>query len=103
MMDIQDQERITASLKRIRTFRKSLGVIVLGFIPLVYLLYLMELPEWLFFSIGIAWVCLGVIIELIVGFSRCPACRGYFHVRGMAGNIFARKCMNCGVPLKEQG
>ncbi|KAF0219529.1 MAG: hypothetical protein FD174_1989 [Geobacteraceae bacterium] len=102
MTDTPEQERINAGLKRIRTFRKSLGVIVLGFIPVVYLLYLLELDEWLFMSLGVAWVCLGVVIELVIGFSRCPACRGYFHVRGMTGNIFARKCMNCGVPLKPQ-
>ncbi len=103
MTDPQEQQRIHAGLRRIRLLRTGLGVIAMAFVPLVYLLYVLELPIKIFMSIGAGWVCLGVIIELIIGFSRCPSCRGYYHVRGMSGNIFARKCMNCGIPLKGQG
>lgn len=98
----QEQKRIEDGLRRIRYTRISLGVVVITFVPVVYLLFLLQLPERVIITTGTAWVCLGVILELFMGFSRCPACRGFFHVRGMSGNIFTRKCMNCGVPLKPQ-
>ncbi len=103
MENIQEQQRINAGLKRLRFLRRSLGVIVITFVPVVYLLLIMDVPERIIMTIGITMVCLGVVIELVIGFSRCPACKNFFHVRGMSGNIFARKCMNCGIPLKQQG
>ena len=39
---------------------------------------------------------------LIGAFSRCPACHNLFFIKGRflaVGNSFARKCMNCGIPL----
>ncbi len=101
MTDTRDQQIIAAGLKRIRFLRRFLLVIVILFAPLVYVMAMRELPLRLIMTIGIAWICVGVVVELLIGFARCPACRGYFHVRGMSGNIFAKKCMHCGVALKE--
>jgi predicted membrane chloride channel (bestrophin family) len=103
MTETPDREKIAKGLKRIRTLRKLLLVIVIVFAPLVYLMAMEELPLGIVMSVGISWICLGVVIELMIGFSRCPACREYFHVRGMTGNLLARKCMHCGVPLKGEG
>ncbi len=97
-----DQDRIAPGLKRIRFLRKFLLVIVILFVPLVYFMAMKELPLRLVMGVGIAWICVGVIVELLIGFARCPACRGYFHVRGMSGNIFTKKCMNCGVALNQE-
>ncbi len=101
MSDARDEQRTAVGLKRIRFLRKFLLVIVILFAPLVYVMAMKELPLRLIMTIGIAWICVGVVVELLIGFARCPACRGYFHVRGMSGNIFAKKCMNCGVALKQ--
>ena len=108
MTDAQEQELIDVGLKRIRHLRMGIWVIVIVFVPLVYLLVSMNVPEAVVMAIGVAWVCFGVIIELMLGFFRCPACNKYFHVRGMRGNvlvskIFTKKCMNCGIQLKQHG
>jgi hypothetical protein len=103
MTNNPDPEKIAVGLKRIRFLRKFLLVIVILFAPLVYFMAMKELSLRLVMTVGIAWICVGVIVELLIGFARCPACRGYFHVRGMNGNIFAKKCMNCGVALKQEG
>lgn len=104
MTDAQEQERINAGLRRIRHLRIALWAIVIAFVPLVYSLMLTNVAEPVIMAVGIAWVCVGVVIELMLGFSRCPACNKYFHVRGMRGNvlvskIFTKKCMNCGIRL----
>lgn len=95
-------QHINAGLKRIRFLRRFLLVIVLLFAPLVYAMAMKELPLRLIMTVGIVWICVGVVVELFIGFARCPACRGYFHVRGMSGNILTKKCMNCGVALKPE-
>ena len=102
MTDALDQQKIAAGLKRIRFLRKFLLVIVILFAPLVYFMAMKELPLRFIMTVGISWISVGVIVELLIGFARCPACRGYFHVRGMSGNIFTKKCMNCGVVLKQE-
>lgn len=102
MTDMPEQDRITAGLRRIRTLRKTLLVVVITFAPVVYLMSLREIPLQIVMTVGIVWICAGVVIELMIGFARCPACRGYFHVKKMNGNIFTRKCMNCGIPLKGE-
>src|SRR5512146_110168 len=101
MSEVRDDLQIAAGLKRIRFLRRLLLVIVILFVPLVYVMAMKELPLRLIMTVGIAWICVGVIVELLIGFARCPACRGYFHVRGMSGTIFTQKCMNCGVALKQ--
>ncbi len=102
MSDAHDKRQIAAGLKRIRFLRRFLLVIVILFAPLVYVMAMKELPLRLIMTVGIFWICVGVVVELLIGFARCPACRGYFHVRGMSGNIFTKKCMNCGVALKQE-
>ncbi len=102
MSEVRDDLQIAAGLKRIRFLRRLLLVIVILFVPLVYVMAMKELPLRLIMTVGIAWICVGVVVELLIGFARCPACRSYFHVRGMSGNIFTKKCMNCGVALKQQ-
>ncbi len=108
MGDTREQESIERGLTMIRLLRTGLGVIVIAFVPLVYLLMGMKVSEPVILGIGIGWVSLGVIIELLLGFFRCPACQKYFHVRGRRGtiltsSIFTRKCMNCGIHLKQHG
>ncbi len=102
MTDTPDKQKVTAGLKRIRFLRKFLLVIVILFAPLVYVMAMKELQLRLIMTVGITWICVGVAVELLIGFARCPACRSYFHVRGMNGNIFTKKCMNCGVALKQE-
>ncbi len=101
MAEMTDHATVAAGLKRIRTLRTSLLVVVITFAPAVYLMAMRELPLTTVMIVGGTWIGAGVVIELAIGFARCPACRGYFHVRKMNGNIFTKKCMNCGLALKD--
>ena len=103
MTESENHLRIQSGLARIRFLRRALLVIILVFAPLVYVIAMQNVPMRIVMIVGISWICLGVIIELVLGFTRCPACRGYFHVKGMSGSIFAKKCLHCGVSLKGEG
>ena len=100
MTDTNDQQ-IARGLVKIRTLRMGLLGIVITFPIGVYLLTHLGVAEEIVIITGICWVLVGIILEFIIGFSRCPACRKHFHVRGMTGNFFTRQCLNCGIPLKE--
>lgn len=100
MTDTQEQQQIIRGLRKIRMLRKLLFTVVITFPIAVYLLTMFEVAEGIVIMTGIAWVVVGIILEFVIGFVRCPACRKHFHVRAMSGNFFTKKCLNCGVPLK---
>lgn len=94
------EQQIARGLRKIRTLRKLLFGVVITFPIVVYLLTMLEVEEGIIIMTGIAWVAVGIVLEFVIGFARCPACRKHFHVRAMSGNFFTKKCMNCGIPLK---
>jgi len=102
MTDTADQEQITAGLSSIRRKHKLLGGIFIIYIPAVFLLYFMQLPNWLVMGAAIFLICLGIVIAFIIGLAPCPACGKPYHVRGMGGSIFSGTCMHCGIPLKQR-
>ncbi|SNB47738.1 hypothetical protein [Geobacter sp. DSM 9736] len=99
MTDTIDPAQITRGLRKIRLMRRLLFFIILAFAPLVYFLTMFDLAEGTVIMSGIIWIAAGIILEFVIGFSRCPACRKHFHVRGMTGNFFTKKCMNCDTSL----
>lgn len=99
MTDDTDQNAARPPLHRISTLHRVMLGILIGYIPLVFLLYLAQLPEWLIIGAAVVLVCMGMVVAFAIGYSRCPACGQFFHVRGMSGNIFVRKCLHCGLPL----
>ena len=99
----QDQQPIQAGLKRIRLLRALFKGILIAFLPVVIAISLIGLPERTVMTIGIVVICVGILVEVVIFFSRCPKCRQYFHVRGMGGSLFTRKCLHCGIQLKQHG
>jgi hypothetical protein len=73
--------------------------ILIAYIPVVVILFMMRLPEWLILVSAVGLICMGIVIAFMLGFSRCPDCKQYFHVRGMTGNIFSGKCLHCGIMI----
>jgi len=100
MTDQLEKEQITAAFKRIRWLRGWLAGILISYFPMVFLFYLLRIPVWIFMTFCAVWVCGGIVIAFMIGFSVCPVCRQYFHVRGMEGSTFAKECLNCGISLK---
>jgi hypothetical protein len=102
MTDNSERERIEAGLRSIRSLHILLAGILVTYVPVVALLYVMRLPEWLIIASAVIWVCAGIFVAFSIGFSRCPACGRYFHVQGMGGSVFVKACMNCGIQLKKR-
>lgn len=100
MTDMTEQQ-VAKGLAKIRLLRMSLLAIVITFPLTVYILTGLQVTEKIVILTGVTWVVIGIILEFVIGFSRCPACRKHFHVRGMTGNFFTRQCLNCGIPLKK--
>lgn len=92
--------RIEAGLRRIRLLRRVFLVVAGGYLPVVVLLYYLDFPPPVVVGAAAVLMTAGVVVEIVIGFARCPSCRAHFHVRGLAGNLLTRRCMNCGIPLR---
>jgi hypothetical protein len=103
MTDNNEQERVEAGLKDIRFLHRLLVGILITYIPVVAGFYVMRLPEWLIIASAVIWVSAGIIVAFAIGFSRCPTCGRYFHVRGTGGGVFVKACVHCGVRLNKWG
>lgn len=101
MNDTESQEQVTAGLAKIRRKHRWLAGIFIIYIPAVFVLYFLHLPNWLILGSAIVIICLGIVIGFVIGLSSCPACGKPFHVRGMGGSIFTGTCMHCGIALKQ--
>jgi len=98
-MHIREQAPTASALRKIKSMHRWMIGILIAYIPVVILLYLLQLPEWLILVSAVGLICLGIVIAFMLGFSRCPDCKQYFHVRGMTGNIFSGKCLHCGITI----
>jgi len=101
MTSTRSDNQIKAGLYRIRVLRAWAWGIWFGFFPSFFLLEFIQPPEWLLMTIGLFWFCSWFVMALISAFSRCPACHHLFFIKRKlpVGNPFARKCLNCGIPL----
>jgi hypothetical protein len=50
----------------------------------------------------VAVVCMGAFAVGGIAVSRwdCPRCGKSFHIRGLKKNLFARRCLHCGLPKR---
>jgi len=101
MRPIRSGKQIKAGLDRIRLFRAWTFGIWVAFFPLFFLFEIFQIPGWLIITIVLLWFCSWFLTALISFFSRCPACHNFFFMKRtlLFGNVFARKCVNCGISL----
>lgn len=99
MAVINESTQIEIGFRKLRLLRRILFWLILLLLPVMSIIAFLPIQEKASIFIGVTWVLLGIVIELVIGFSRCPACRKYFHVARGTGNIFARYCVNCGASL----
>ena len=99
MTELGAPDLVSVGLNRIRRLRALFKCILLAFAPVVSGVFFLGLSEQTVVGTAVLMVGVGVILEIGIFFSRCPACRGYFHVRGVSGSMFARKCLHCGTSL----
>ena len=101
MTTIEENEAIKAGLRKIRRKHRWLGWIIALYIPVVFLLYFLQFPQWLILGSAVFLICLGIVIAFIIGLAPCPDCGKPFHVQGMGGSIFTSSCLHCGISLKQ--
>jgi hypothetical protein len=53
-----------------------------------------------FIVIAVVWIIAFMVSGSRVAGCRCPRCGLAFHQRGLWHNTFARRCLNCGLPLR---
>ena len=99
-LPIKYDMEINKGLKRIILLRFMISLIIFSFFPFVLIAYLLQPPNWILTSFGVVFCVSFVVIGLVHGFSRCPACHKWFNV-GSYSNHFTSKCMNCGLKLRQ--
>jgi hypothetical protein len=99
MTDQLEKESVKSAFRRIRKLRRWLVWILVAYFPIVFLLYYLQMSFWLFVFFCATWICIGIVVAFMIGFSTCPICRQYFHVRGLEGKTFTKECLNCGIRL----
>jgi hypothetical protein len=92
------------SLRKIRHLRRWLWVLLLIFIPLVWLTIILAQSRWVTMVIVMVWVAAVVRCASRAAFSHCPRCCNYFHATAGTPsfwNLLARRCTHCGLPLRS--
>jgi hypothetical protein len=100
-----DVSQYEAGLARIRARRRRVWLVFFLYIPVVlvvyFVVYLAGAPFEVVPATAIAWMLLYAVVIFMAGYSRCPRCHGYFHIRRFWWhNPFARSCLNCRLPLR---
>jgi hypothetical protein len=108
-------EEVAKKLRSLR-IRRFIAHAPFGFVFFAGLLvvgvgqYSTKYVDWLFQSstVNIIYVVISVLAVVTVIFPfgittyRCPRCSECFHVKGSFCNVFARKCMHCGLKLNAK-
>lgn len=96
-----EQER--DGLLKIRRWRFWLWFFVLSYVPVIWIVRREISSELALAPFVLAWT-VGVVRNAArTAFSNCPRCGNLFHsATGTPSffNLLARKCMQCGLPLK---
>ena len=74
----------------------------MAFLPFTAIVVAVQPPGWLLMPIGILWFGTWVVLALVHGFYRCPACRHFFNWRLLYGNHFTSRCLHCGISISER-
>lgn len=94
-----DTDEIDRSLRSHTRLRLWLLGYLVCVCPVILVVAMAGPPGWLMGGFVGAALILWVALVMAHQFYRCPRCHRFFHVRGVYGNAFASKCLNCGLPL----
>src|SRR5437588_826428 len=84
-----------------RRRRWFFGVWLGGFLVVVLLVKLLStlsLDDLAFYILGPAWMIGFLIAGMRMWLFQCPRCHRRFFCTWWHGNLFARKCLHCGLP-----
>jgi hypothetical protein len=89
---------VRQGLERLYKLRLWLWGTWLAFLPFMAIATAVQPPEWLLMPLGIFWFSTWVVLVVVHGLYRCPACRKFFNW-SWYGNPFTSKCLHCGINL----
>jgi len=85
-----------------RRRRNILLFAFLGFVPSVAVIGLVGVrlfhTDWPFSIAAISWMIFFVLAGIRYESFRCPRCHKWFFVKWWCYDIFARRCLHCGLP-----
>lgn len=87
-----DPASYTAGLDLLRRRRKYFFGVVLGYVPVMWLLHEFA-PRFMLKAFAV-WVVLLVVAMAVSAVARCPRCGNCFHMHGMT-LLYLRKCLHC--------
>lgn len=95
----------TSGLEKIRRKRRYIWFWMFSFLPVLWIAGNTIHRSGTGISISVIWAigCLGSVARVI--FSRCPRCANLFFSTNESPavrNLFARKCLRCGLVLKPE-
>lgn len=92
-----------AGLRKIRRYRFWGWFFFLTYVPVVWIVRRSTANDVAIVPFVLVWVIGFVVAATRTAFARCPRCGKYFHsTHGTPTfwNLLARKCMQCGLPLR---
>ncbi len=94
----QGTSSIEQGLRRIRIRRWLSWGLFAGWLPFGISVSKLTTSSAVETTAALIYMVVILIAGATVGFSTCPRCKQYFFM-GTYTNTFARRCMNCGLPL----
>jgi len=91
-------EAVEKGLRRIRFRRQVLFCLFAGWLPLMAIASCVLSSEDAMKYLALIYMGAFLIAGLAAGFSICPRCKHLFFISWWS-NAFAKRCMNCGLPL----
>lgn len=91
-------------LRKIRRLRFWTWFFIVSYVPGVWLIRQFTHDRLALAPFVLVWMIGVVACASRAAFSRCPRCKNYYHsTHGAASfrNLLARKCGDCGLPLRS--
>ncbi len=98
----QESIGVLEKLLRTRKIRARFWLVFLGFIPASIISFSLGKAFFIFYFLFPIWIGLFFYIVFRWYFFICPRCRQFFHFSQSLGNPWTRRCLHCGLDIKEQ-
>ncbi|MDY6849047.1 MAG: hypothetical protein SV239_07985 [Thermodesulfobacteriota bacterium] len=92
--DDQNLKQYSAGLQALRKRRLSLGVLILVYVPAIWLALKLGQSDRVAGVVFAIWILLVCVAVCYTAFARCPRCGNYFHMNGFIP-LYLRRCLHC--------
>ncbi len=82
------------ALAGIRKRRMFLWTVFLTYLPAIWFALRLGEGDSMAIVVAVLWLLMAATAGGMVGLSRCPACGGLFHMKGIA-TTWGSKCVHC--------